>query len=157
MEKHFVTFLSPGTFVHEETTRPIDSWNPDAAVKMAGEIVERYGARPFCFYFTKRGRGPDDLDSKITARSGTYYLGGKIETLKQVKARATPKDAILISNMESNGYDRIITNTNSWSMTAPFGPSDVLLDVKLPAQGGPKGSREAALHPTDPKEGNHAD
>jgi hypothetical protein len=24
-------------------------------------------------------------------------------------------------------------------------------------QGGPKGSREAALHPTDPKEGNHAD
>lgn len=27
MEAHFVTFFSPGTFVAEDTTKPIDSWN----------------------------------------------------------------------------------------------------------------------------------
>ncbi len=31
MEKHFVTFLSPGTFVAEDRTLPIDSWDVNKA------------------------------------------------------------------------------------------------------------------------------
>ena len=128
MKKHFVTFLSPGTFVAEDTTKPIDSWDIEAAKTMARKIKERYGAVPYGFRFTTRSRGENDLDSKVTAESPLYYLGGKVETLAEVKARATADDRILVSNMECNGYDKIITNTNSWRWTQPLQPSDIVLE-----------------------------
>ena len=126
--KHFVTFLSPGTFVHEETTMPIDEWDVDTAKQMSLGVVERYNAKPFAFYFTTRERGPDDLDSRESKRSNRYYLGGKVETLGQVKNRATESDRILISNMEANGWDRIITNDNSWRVCQPLEDDDVILE-----------------------------
>lgn len=39
MEKHFVTFYSPGTFVAESSEQPIASWDTDAAVVMARAIT----------------------------------------------------------------------------------------------------------------------
>lgn len=131
MKQHFVTFLSPGTFVAEQTTKPIDSWDVDEAVKMAKKIKERYGARPYGFQFSTRERGPNDLDSKETKVSGTYYLGGKVETLKELEARNDPKEEILRSNMRCNGWAKIVTNTNSWKWTQPLQKSDTVLDVKL--------------------------
>lgn len=128
MEKHFVQFLSPGTFVSEMTEKPIDAWDIETAVLMAAEITERHGAKPYGFRFTTRGRGPDDLDSKQTARSGVYYLGGKIETLAEVEARNDPDERILLSNMRANGYDRIVVNTNSWRFTAGLNAGDVVLN-----------------------------
>jgi hypothetical protein len=128
MKEHFVTFYSPGTFVHETTEKSIDKWDIEEAKQMARKIKERHGATPYGFRFTTRSRGPMDLDSKVTKESPFYYLGGKIETLEEVKARATKDDSILISNMENNGYERIITNTNSWRWTAPLNPTDVVLD-----------------------------
>jgi hypothetical protein len=128
MKKHFVVFLSPGTFVHETSEKPIASWDVEEAKKMARGIKERHGATPFGFYFITRSRGSEDLDSKITDESNMYYLGGKVETLAEVKARATKDDSILISNMECNHYDRIITNTNSWKVTQPLNSKDVVLD-----------------------------
>ena len=71
---------------------------------------------------------PKDLDSKETARSPMYYLGGTVETLAQVKARATDKDRILVSNIEINRYARIITNDNSWRWTQPLNESDIVLE-----------------------------
>lgn len=128
MEKHFVQFLSPGTFVSEVTEKPIDAWDVEAAVLMSADIVERHGAKPYGFRFTTRSRGPDELDSKQTAQSGMYYLGGKIETLAEVEARNDPDERILLSNMRANGYDRIVVNTNSWRFTAPLGDGDVVLN-----------------------------
>lgn len=125
---HFVTFLSPGTFVHEESTKPISAWDTDKACTMARTIKERYGATPFAFYFTTRGRKTDELDSREVKRSGRYFLGGKIETLEQVKKRADPNERILLSNMEWNGWHRIITNTNSWKITQPLEADDIVLD-----------------------------
>lgn len=127
MEKHFVTFLSPGTFVHESSTREIEKWDPSLAKEMAKDIVERYNSTPFAFYFTTRTREEDELDSKITATSSSYYLGGKVETYDQVKARATKDDEILLTNMEGNGIERIITNTNSWKIVQPLEEDDVVL------------------------------
>lgn len=130
--KHYVEFFSPGTFVAETSEREIKSWDIAAATKMALKISERYGATPYGFRFTTRQRGDDDFDSKQTAKSPMYYLGGKVETLAQVKARATDKDSILISNMEGNGWKRIITNDNSWRWTQPLDDSDVVLDFTPP-------------------------
>lgn len=132
MEKHFVTFFSPGTFVAETTTKPIDAWDVGAAQEMAHTISERYGATPYGFRFSTRSRSDADLDSKVSAESGLYFLGGKIETLEQVKARKGrgDRDNILIANMEGNGYARIITNDNSWRWTMPFNDGDTLLDWK---------------------------
>lgn len=128
MKQHFVTFQSPGTFVAEESTLPIPSWDPAAVMEMARSITERYNAKPYGFYFTTRERGDTDLDSKETARSGMYYLGGKIETLDEVRQRNDPEERILLSNMEGNGYDRIIVNTNSWRVTRPFKDGDTVLE-----------------------------
>ena len=127
IKKHFVTFLSPGTFVHENTTKPISSWDAAKAKKMAKGISERYAATPFGFYFTTRSRKSKDLDSQVTAESGIYYLGGKVETLAQVKKRATKDDHILILNMEVNHWNKIITNTNSWKITQPLRKNDIVV------------------------------
>lgn len=131
MKQHFVNFLSPGTFMAEETCKPIDSWDIEKAVKMARKIKERYNARPYGFQFSTRERGPKDLDSKETHRSGTYYLGGTVETLAEVEARNDPKEEILRSNMRCNGWDKIVTNRNSWKWTQPLGKNDHVLDVTL--------------------------
>ena len=131
MEKHFVTFYSPGTLVAEVSLKPIDAWDVDTAVEMAKAIVERHGAKPYGFLFTTRSRGEDDLDSEVSERSPMHYLGGKVETLDQIEARNDPKDKILRENMRNNGWDRVITNSNSWSWTLPLKPDDIVLEVVL--------------------------
>ncbi len=128
MTQHFVHFLSPGTFVSEESSKPIDSWDVAAACEMAHEINERYGATPYGFRFSTRSRGEQDLDSKETASSGIYYLGGKVETLAEVEARNDPKEEILRYNMRCNNYEKIIVNTNSWKFTAHLREGDTVLD-----------------------------
>jgi hypothetical protein len=130
VQKHFVTFFSPGTFVSEESSKPIDSWDVNAAMEMAHEVVERYGATPYGFRFTTRGRGDADLDSKRIGESPFYHLGGKVETLAQVEARDDPKEETLRWNMRSNGYDKIVVNDNSYRSVHPLGKDDVVLDWK---------------------------
>lgn len=131
MEQHFVIFYSPGTFMAEQTTKPIESWDTDQAVEMASEIVERYSARPYGFQFITRSRNDDDLDSKVTDRSPMYFLGGEVETIEEIRDRANPDETILLSNMECNGWDRIVVNKNSWRWTQPLNEGDVVLDVSL--------------------------
>jgi len=128
MKTHFVTFLSPGTFVHEETIKPIEAWDTDKAVKMSKSITERYGAKPFAFVFTTRERGDKDLDSKTTRTSGRYFLGGKVLTLAEVE-KQMPKETILISNMRCNGIKKVVVNDNSWRSVQPLESDDVVLDV----------------------------
>jgi hypothetical protein len=125
---HFVTFYSPGTFFAESTTKPIQSWDVAAAVKMAHDIKERYGATPYGFQFSTRARDDDQLDSKERARSPFYYLGGRIETIEEIEKRADPKEGILLSNMKTNGWSRVFVNNNSWRWTQPLNDTDVVLE-----------------------------
>ncbi len=130
MIKHFVTFLSPGTIVAEHTTKPIKSWHVVSAKRMAKRIKERHAATPYGFYFTTRDRGENDFDSKETDRSPMYYLGGEVLTLEEVKAKKDPKLSTLIRNMEGNGWERVITNNNSWQWTQPLRKEDIVLDYE---------------------------
>lgn len=131
LQKQFVIFYSPGTFTAETTQMPVESWDVDNAVNLAKGVKERHGAIPYGFRFVTRSRGPDDLDSKETARSPLYYLGGRIETLADVEARNDPKENILRDNMRINKCDKIVINDNSWRWTQPLNPTDVVLDVNL--------------------------
>jgi hypothetical protein len=130
VEQHFVIFYSPGTFTSEVTKKPIASWNVATAKRMARHISERYSATPYGFRFTTQARSAKELDSQTVKTSHMYYLGGVVETLKDVKARAMKDDEILVSNMECNNIDRIITNTNSWKVTFQLHPEDVVLTWK---------------------------
>lgn len=124
---HFVTFYSPGTMVAETRMLPIDHWDIAVAMRMADEVTERHGATPYGFEFTTRARGPADLDSKQIARSPFYWLGGVIKTVDQVE-----QGSILHQNMKCNGWDRIVTNHNSWSWTQRLREGDVVLDYVPP-------------------------
>lgn len=121
MSTHYVTFMSPGTFFTETTQQEIERWDVEEAKKRAKKIMERHNATPYGFQFKT-------VISKTESKySPMYFLGGKVETLAQVKKRATKDDAILIRNMEANDYKKVITNTNSWKVTLPVQDEDVVL------------------------------
>lgn len=128
MRQEFVEYFSPGTLVSEVTRRQIDSRDVERAKAMARDIKERHGATPFGFRFIARERADDEMDGHDVDPSNMYYLGGKVETLADVEARATDDDEILLRNMRCNEYSRIITNTNSWKITLPLEEDDVVLD-----------------------------
>ena len=100
MRKHFVTFYSPGTFVAEETTKPIESWDPDEALRMAASIEERYDATPYGFRFSTRARTDEMLDSRVVATSGMYFFDVKVETLEEIEANPEGRE-ILRDNMKT--------------------------------------------------------
>lgn len=127
MKKDFVTFYWPGAIVAETSESPIDSWNVEEAINMA----RKNKTLPYGFIFTTRERNENDLDSHESKKSGIYYLGGDVLTLKDVKSRNNPDDKILISNMECNHWDKIVVNTNSWTWTQPLKKDDIVLDFKI--------------------------
>jgi len=124
---HFVTFYSPGTFVSEEITKKIKSWNVKLAKQIAKKISVGYNSTPYGFSFHTRERKVNDLDSHITKRSTMYYLGGEVKTLKQIKERKNKNDKTLIANMECNKWNKVIINTNSWKIILPLKSKDVVL------------------------------
>jgi hypothetical protein len=128
MNKHFVTFFSPGTFVAETTEKPVDSWDVGVAKKMAEKITERYGATPYAFQFTTRSRKADELDSKVSKKSPLYYINCKVETLKEIEKRADPKESILVANMKCNGWKKVVVTTKGWRWTQPLEKTDVVLE-----------------------------
>ena len=124
-EKHFVTFLSPGTFVSETTTKEIDSWSVDLAMRMARDIKERHGATPYGFRFETKAS--DGWEPRTVKSSGIYYLGGTLLTIDDVPD--TDEIKTLRWNMKNNDIETVIENTNSWKVTMPFNKSkDVLLE-----------------------------
>ena len=126
MKKRFVTFYSPGTFVAEQTTKCVASWDVEKAVAMVPEIKERYGATPYGFQFHTKRRGTGDFEPKEIDRSPMYYVNCRVQTLEDVEAEG-PSCAILAQNMRSNNWDRVVTTEEGWKWTQPLGETDVVL------------------------------
>jgi hypothetical protein len=130
MEKHYVHFLSPGTLVAEEDTKEIDAWSVDLAIILSKEITQRYGAKPYCFYFTTKRRDETDFDSKVVHKSCKYYLSGEVKTIEQVRNENNPENETLIRNMERNGWDKVVQTKTPYLWTQPLREDDIILNVK---------------------------
>jgi hypothetical protein len=130
MKKHFITFLSPGTLVSEQTTKEIKDWNVDLAVSMSKTIVERYGATPYAFYFSTRERKSEDFDSCEIKRSPKYFLGGKIETAEEILARKQENEHVLRANIRNNGIARVWRSTKGWACAIPLDKEDLHLSTE---------------------------
>lgn len=128
MEKHYVTFRSPGTFLHETTTKEIASWDIKEAIAMMANIIERHSSKPFGFSFTTKTRNDDDFEPRITNSSKFYHVGGKIQSLAEIKAKEDANDRILIINMENNGYAHVITSETPWRSTRDLNKGDIIVD-----------------------------
>lgn len=137
--RHFVTFCSPGTFVAEMSSRPIEAWDPVEAVNLSEKIIERHGAKPYGFRFETRivaepvddGEGGKlEVQSKTVETSGLYHLGGKLETIDEVEHRNDPKEKIMRSNMTGNRIPIVVVNTHSYRSTQPFNEEDFVVDAE---------------------------
>lgn len=138
MRKHYITFLSPGTLFSESTTKPIGDRVIKDAVEMAEQIVERYDARPYGFRFETRivkDPVPDgeggllQVQPKTIDESGTYFLGGTLETLDDIEARNLDSERILRSNMTGNDYPIVCVVVRGYKSTHPFGEKDFVVDA----------------------------
>jgi len=127
VSKHFVEFFSPGTLWSETTIQPVDNWDVVEATRMSRTVVERHGARPYCFRFITRERTKEELDSKITNKSPFYYIDCVVETLEDIEQRNDPNEDILRSNMRNNNIERIARPKTGWSGAYPVGKDDVVL------------------------------
>lgn len=137
MTKYFVTFLIPGMLFHEEYTEEVSSWSPDAALELLrSPRLKRLAGVTYGFYFTTRSRTKDELNSHTSAASDCYFLGGMVETQAQIRARQDPAGGIggiLLRNMETNKWDRVITvNTYAGKVTLPMQSKDVNLPYDRP-------------------------
>jgi hypothetical protein len=134
--RHFVTFYSPGTFMSESTTKDIPELHPPLAARMAREIEERYEAKPYGFRFETRithdpipdgAGGTLNVESKTTAKTGTYFLTGTVRAYSEI---SEAKDTnILRSNMRGNDWPLMIENTNSYRTIMPYEAGDCIVDA----------------------------
>lgn len=129
VQKHFVEFYSPGTFMSETSRKEIDSWDTAKAIEMMGSIVERYGARPYGFRFLTYGRSANELDSHEVARSHTYYVNCDILTKDEILADDDPRFKIMRANVECNGIKRIARTRSGWLGHYPMSDADEVIEA----------------------------
>lgn len=119
--RHYVTFYYPGTIVAETEDRPVESRDPAKLDLPSGA---------YAFYFFDRVETTVDgekLEGKKKNISGTYYPNGKICTQADVKAMG-PTARILLQNMESNKWDRVVMPPNG-RFCQPLKDADVVYEL----------------------------
>jgi len=127
VKKNYVTFYSPGTMVAETTRREVASWNVAKVLKILPDIEERYGAKPYGFRFTTMKRGLRDFAPRETAQSNMYYVNCDVQTLEELEERGEKEERILLQNMKTNGWDKIVTTKSGWKWSHPLQDGDIVL------------------------------
>lgn len=129
----YAEFMFPGSFFSETETRVVESRNPlDFAWPLQGD-KPAFAVR---FYDVVKTQVPDPVtgESQEVASGrtrwseGVVYRGGKILTLPEVRRlnkQLSGKYDILVSNMEGNGYGRVIQTV--FGNFQPFTSKDTYL------------------------------
>lgn len=121
--RHVATFLQPGFFMPEESSKEVPTRDPSEVAKLAP-------AGTYCFTLhDKEDNGPDlGPDYRVVPvaknKSGRFYIGGTLHSLDEVTALGHD---ILASNMRANRWDRVIhCPTGNWQ---PFTDDDIVIEV----------------------------
>jgi hypothetical protein len=115
----------------------IDDWNVQDALELAKLIDDSYA-----FRFQRRGLeeerlpGRYNVKASIIKESGTYYWGGYIETVDDIRARIelnhekkTEKDHTLLRMLEKGKHTTIIRSIDTDKWSCVFNEeTDVLLE-----------------------------
>lgn len=114
----YVEFYYPGAFFDETSTREVKTRD----VKSVSVPDGAFGFRFFDVMSTEEG-GVRMSSARLNV-SPMYYYGGRIMTLDEVR-QEMPEARILISNMEGNGYARVIKcGTSNFR---PFKDDDIFI------------------------------
>lgn len=120
----YVEYQYPGIITQETSWAKIEQRD---AKKISDTIPE--GAIGFRFFDrTEVQEGKETLVGKPKNHSGWYYVGGREMTLADVK-KEMPDKTILIRNMESNGYSRIVFTRHNQAL--PLEKNDVVLESSI--------------------------
>ena len=107
MLKHFVEFLYPGIIVCETSTKEIAERKPEL-------ITVPEGAFAYRFYDQVHTIVDGELLKGEAKNFSGYTYFGKAYSLEEVK-RLFPESRTLISNMECNGYAKVVrTRAGNW-------------------------------------------
>jgi len=124
IRKTYIEFVYPGYILNETSTKEVKS-RDTAKVKVPD------GAFGFKFFdileATVEADGkPVKLTSARINESPMYYYGGRIYTRAEV-AREVPNNQILLANMDSKGWDKVIkTRARNFQ---PFEKTDVFVEA----------------------------
>lgn len=126
MQQHHVTYLFPGSFFSEESSRKVSAWDVAEALKDIPKLSDTYPPA-FCFYFSTMRREDDEMNGKQVAKSGRYYLGGKVYEYDELP-QGKENEILRLNIQHYDGKRAIKTSAGNWQ---PFLPGDTLLDEVL--------------------------
>ena len=137
--QEYVVFLSPGTMFDEVSSKPIVERDLKCALNMSGEVVERYGAKPYGFYFEtllEAGTVRDDegnefeTAAKTVDKTGIYYIAGKVRTRDDIARDGKEDERILLSNMGNDGWEIVCETVNGYKHVGIFRSEDAVVDIE---------------------------
>jgi hypothetical protein len=115
-------YLSPGAFFPEESSKRLDAYDPDEALRKAPSDA-------YCFVLYRLAVPSVDLGPRfriVSVRqdvSKRYYIGGKLFTVEEIE-QLPGDNHLLASNISSYGGMGILCRTGNWQ---PFNEGDMLL------------------------------
>lgn len=119
-KKTYVEFFFRGVLFDETSVREVQSRDVEKL-----EVPKNAFGFQFFDVLTTTQEGVE-LTSDRLNESPMHYYGGRIMTLEEVRAEM-PDATTLISNMEGNGYDRVIRCTQG--NFKPFEDGDIYVEI----------------------------
>lgn len=126
--KKYVRYYYEGKYIDHIVHREIETESVDDIIN---DIQSIDGIWPYRFQFvTRHPEKETSGEWSISNVSHMYFVNGKIRTLDELIKENNPNNKVLIGNMKSNNYDKIIESTHGWVSSFREG-KDTLIEVKM--------------------------